>query len=113
MNSQGGVMEKFIRINKKKFVIQEEVVSEWAVKALVEKAKDNQITVEQMVIQSIANHWMGNDRFRKSEKDVLNTLMRLAYDFGYDSLKIANGKIKVLALDEKRREAVAPGEMQL
>jgi predicted class III extradiol MEMO1 family dioxygenase len=106
-------MAKFIRINKKKIAIEEQVVSEWALKALVDKAKVNQMTVEQMVVQSIANHWMQNDKFRKSDSEVLNTLLSLAYDFGYDVFKIANGKIKVMALDEERRAAVAPGDMEL
>ncbi|MDV7340264.1 hypothetical protein RYZ26_11705 [Terasakiella sp. A23] len=106
-------MTKFIRINKKKFEIADEVISEWALKALVDKAKQNTMTVEQMVVQSLANHWMSNDKFRKSDKEVLNTLLALAYDFGYDEFKIANGKIKVLALDESRREAVAPGDTEL
>ncbi|WP_135078415.1 hypothetical protein [Terasakiella sp. SH-1] len=106
-------MTNFIRVNKKKFIIQEDVVSEWALKALVEKAKQNEMTVEQMVVQSIANHWMQNDKFRNSDKEVLNTLLRLAYDFGYDAFKVGNGKIKVVALDEGRREQVAPGDMEL
>lgn len=106
-------MACFIRINKKKFSIQEDVISEWAMKALVDKAKENQMSVEQMVVQSIANHWMQNDKFRNSDQEVLNTLLRLAYDFGYDAFKIANGKIKVLALNEERRAAVAPGDLEL
>ncbi len=106
-------MTKFIRINKKKIPVQNEGVSEWAMKALVEKAKNNQITVEQMTIQSIANHWMQNDKFRNSDKEVLNTLLALAYEFGYDELKIANGKVRVLALNEERREQVAPETTEL
>ena len=106
-------MSKFIRINKKKFTISDEVVSEYAIQALVDKAKQNQMSVEQMVVQSLANHWMANDKFRKSDADVLNTLLSLAYDFGYDSFKVANGKIKVLALDETRRKAIAPGDTEL
>ncbi|SCA54775.1 hypothetical protein MTBPR1_10022 [Candidatus Terasakiella magnetica] len=106
-------MTNFIRINKKKIIIQDDVISEWALKALVDKAQENQMSVEQMVIQSIANHWMQNDKFRGSDKEVLNTLLKLAYDFGYDAFKIANGKIKVQALDEARREQVAPDDMEL
>ncbi|WP_417820916.1 hypothetical protein [Terasakiella sp.] len=106
-------MAKFIRINKKKIVINDQVISEWTLKALVDKAKANQITVEQMVVQSIANHWMQNDKFRNSDMEVVNTLLSLAFDFGYDSFKIANGKIKVLALNEERRAAVSPGELEL
>ncbi|GGF67724.1 hypothetical protein GCM10011332_22300 [Terasakiella brassicae] len=106
-------MAKFIRINKKKIVINDQVISEWTLKALVDKAKSNQITVEQMVVQSIANHWVQNDKFRNSDMEVVNTLMSLAFDFGYDSFKIANGKIKVLALNEERRAAVSPGELEL
>lgn len=106
-------MAKFIRINKKKIVINDQVISEWTLKALVDKAKSNQITVEQMVVQSIANHWMQNDKFRNSDMEVVNTLLSLAFDFGYDSFKIANGKIKVLALNEERRAAVSPGELEL
>ncbi|WP_419796525.1 MAG: hypothetical protein ACNI26_08930 [Terasakiella sp.] len=106
-------MAKFIRINKKKIVINDQVISEWALKALVDKAKVNQITVEQMVVQSIANHWMQNDKFRKSDMEVVNTLLSLAFDFGYDSFKIANGKIKVLALNEERRATVSSGELEL
>jgi len=106
-------MAKFIRINKKKIVINDQVISEWTLKALVDKAKTNQITVEQMVVQSIANHWMQNDKFRNSDMEVVNTLLSLAFDFGYDSFKIANGKIKVLALDEDRRAAVSPGDLEL
>lgn len=106
-------MSKFIRINKKKFTIEDGVMSEWAIEQLVQKAKENTMSVEQMTIQSIAHHWMANDKFRQSDAAVLNTLLNLAYDFGYDAFKIANGKIKVLALDEERRNAVAPGELEL
>jgi len=106
-------MDKFIRINKKKIAIKDGVISEYAIQALVEKAGQNQMSVEQMVVQSIANHWMSNDKFRNSDPEVLQTLLTLAYDFGYDAFKIANGKIKVLALDETRREAVAPGDTEL
>jgi len=106
-------MTKFIRINKKKYVIQDINVDELTLKALIDKAKDNQITVEQMVVQSIANHYMQNDKFRKSDPEVINTLMTLAHDFGYDAFKIANGKIKVLALDEERRKMVAPDDLSL
>ncbi|NVK18409.1 MAG: hypothetical protein HWE30_06940 [Methylocystaceae bacterium] len=106
-------MDKFIRINKKKIIVEDGVINEYAIQALVEKAKKNQMTVEQMAIQSIANHWMSNDKFRKSDPEVLQTLLALVYDFGYDAFKIANGKIKVLALDETRRKAVAPGDTEL
>ena len=106
-------MGKFIRINKKKYNIQDGVISEWALKELIDKAKLNSITMEQMTIQSIAHHWMANDKFRKSDGEVLNTLLSLAFDFGYDALKIANGKIKVLAMNEGRREEVAPSATEL
>ncbi len=106
-------MSKFIRINKKKFIIKEGVISEWALKELVDKAKQSSITMEQMAVQSIAQHWLQNDKFRQSDPEVLNTLLSLAYDFGYDSFKIANGKIKVVGMNEERRKEVAPGEMEL
>jgi hypothetical protein len=106
-------MTKFIRINKKKFPIQDGNISEWTLKELVDKARQNTVTMEQMTVQSIAQHWLQNDKFRQSDPDVLNTLMSLAYEFGYDAFKIANGKIKVVALNEERRKEVAPGEMQL
>lgn len=106
-------MSKYIRINKKKYAIQDGLISEWALKELVDKARANTVTMEQMTMQSIAQHWLQHDKFRKSDAGVLNTLLSLAFDFGYDSLKIANGKIKVLALNEERRKEVAPGDMEL
>ena len=66
-----------------------------------------------MTVQSLAQHWLQNDKFRQSNTETLNTLLNLAYEFGYDAFKIANGKIKVLALNEDRRKVVAPGDMEL
>lgn len=106
-------MSKFIKVNKKKFAIKEGGHSEWVLQELILKAKKHTITVEQMAIQSIAQHWMQNDKFRDSNPETLNTLLSLAHDFGYDAFKIANGKIKVLALDEERRKEVAPSDMEL
>lgn len=106
-------MTKIIKVNKKNFAIKEGLHSEWTIEELIQKAKTNSMTVEQMAVQSLAQHWLQNDKFRGTDPDVLNTLLNLAYDFGYDAFKIANGKIKVLALNEERRKIVAPSDTEL
>lgn len=61
---------------------------------LTRQIVSNKISLEELVVQSLAYHWVTYNEFKKSHAGTLNTLLGIAYDIGYVKFEFHNGKIK-------------------